>query len=137
MLFRDFRSSTLSGVVPVLDWEACFYPSCEKYVFSIVFPKPANDFSRAGVPRSNSGHVFNLAIAKGVRDGRGSESCYITLVHDDQLILCSLQPYNALLSVHQLVENSDMTICIDNEALCESFSNRVKFQILLKLVHDL
>jgi tubulin beta len=31
------------------------------------------------------------------------------------------QPYNALLSVHQLVENSDMTICIDNEALYVTF----------------
>ncbi|CAH2064648.1 unnamed protein product, partial [Iphiclides podalirius] len=28
-----------------------------------------------------------------------------------------LEPYNATLSVHQLVENTDMTICIDNEAL--------------------
>ena len=29
----------------------------------------------------------------------------------------SRQPYNATLSVHQLVENSDETFCIDNEAL--------------------
>lgn len=28
-----------------------------------------------------------------------------------------LEPYNATLSVHQLVENSDATNCIDNEAL--------------------
>ncbi|KAH9838467.1 beta-tubulin 2 [Rhodofomes roseus] len=28
-----------------------------------------------------------------------------------------VEPYNALLSIHQLVENSDMTMCIDNEAL--------------------
>jgi tubulin beta len=28
-----------------------------------------------------------------------------------------IEPYNATLSVHQLVENSDMTVCIDNEAL--------------------
>ncbi|OMJ09070.1 Tubulin beta-2 chain [Smittium culicis] len=28
-----------------------------------------------------------------------------------------VEPYNATLSVHQLVENSDMTFCIDNEAL--------------------
>ncbi|KAL1949689.1 hypothetical protein VTO73DRAFT_8570 [Trametes versicolor] len=28
-----------------------------------------------------------------------------------------VEPYNALLSIHQLVENSDMTLCIDNEAL--------------------
>ncbi|OCH94831.1 beta-tubulin 2 [Obba rivulosa] len=28
-----------------------------------------------------------------------------------------VEPYNALLSIHQLVENSDLAICIDNEAL--------------------
>ncbi|KAJ7746284.1 beta-tubulin 2 [Mycena metata] len=28
-----------------------------------------------------------------------------------------VEPYNAMLSVHQLVETSDLTICIDNEAL--------------------
>ena len=28
-----------------------------------------------------------------------------------------VEPYNATLSVHQLLENSDMTFCIDNEAL--------------------
>jgi tubulin beta len=33
-----------------------------------------------------------------------------------------VEPYNATLSVHQLVENSDETFCIDNEALCESLS---------------
>ncbi|GKT27931.1 Tubulin beta-2 chain, partial [Aduncisulcus paluster] len=27
------------------------------------------------------------------------------------------EPYNATLSIHQLVENSEMTYCIDNEAL--------------------
>ena len=28
-----------------------------------------------------------------------------------------VEPYNATLSIHQLVENSDATFCIDNEAL--------------------
>ena len=28
-----------------------------------------------------------------------------------------MEPYNATLSVHQLVENTDETFCIDNEAL--------------------
>ena len=28
-----------------------------------------------------------------------------------------VEPYNATLSVHQLVENTDQTFCIDNEAL--------------------
>lgn len=33
--------------------------------------------------------------------------------------VCSFesQPYNALLSIHQLVENSDLTMLLDNEAL--------------------
>lgn len=30
---------------------------------------------------------------------------------------CHFQPYNAALSVHQLVENADVTMSIDNEAL--------------------
>ena len=28
-----------------------------------------------------------------------------------------VEPYNAILSVHHLVENTDETVCIDNEAL--------------------
>ena len=30
-----------------------------------------------------------------------------------------VEPYNATLSIHQLVENTDQTYCIDNEALYE------------------
>ncbi|KAI0349732.1 beta-tubulin 2 [Trametes cingulata] len=37
-----------------------------------------------------------------------------------------VEPYNALLSVHQLVENSDMTMCIDNEALYELTQRTLK-----------
>ena len=29
-----------------------------------------------------------------------------------------VEPYHAMLSLHQLVDNSDLTVCIDNEALC-------------------
>jgi len=32
-------------------------------------------------------------------------------------MLIFVQPYNAALSVHQLVENADLTMSIDNEAL--------------------
>ena len=28
-----------------------------------------------------------------------------------------VEPYNAILSIHQLTENSDLTVCMDNEAL--------------------
>ncbi|OSC99897.1 beta-tubulin 2 [Trametes coccinea BRFM310] len=37
-----------------------------------------------------------------------------------------VEPYNALLSVHQLVENSDMTMCIDNEALYDVTQRTMK-----------
>ncbi|KAI0636266.1 beta-tubulin 2 [Trametes polyzona] len=37
-----------------------------------------------------------------------------------------VEPYNALLSVHQLVENSDMTMCIDNEALYDLTQRTMK-----------
>jgi len=39
-----------------------------------------------------------------------------------------VEPYNALLSVHQLVENSDLTICIDNEALYNICSQTLKIK---------
>ncbi|KAK9485567.1 Tubulin/FtsZ, GTPase domain-containing protein [Lipomyces starkeyi] len=37
-----------------------------------------------------------------------------------------VEPYNATLSVHQLVENSDETFCIDNEALYDICSRTLK-----------
>ena len=37
-----------------------------------------------------------------------------------------IEPYNATLSVHQLVENSDETFCIDNEALYNICQNTLK-----------
>lgn len=39
-----------------------------------------------------------------------------------------VEPYNATLSVHQLVENSDETFCIDNEALYDICNRTLKLQ---------
>jgi len=39
--------------------------------------------------------------------------CGVCLQVSDTVV----EPYNATLSVHQLVENTDETFCIDNEAL--------------------
>ena len=44
------------------------------------------------------------------------------------MLFTMLQPYNALLSVHQLVENSDMTMCIDNEALYDLTQRTLKIK---------
>ena len=43
-----------------------------------------------------------------------------------------VEPYNATLSVHQLVENTDETYCIDNEALYDiCFRYRFAYPIFL------
>ena len=39
-----------------------------------------------------------------------------------------VEPYNATLSVHQLVENTDSTFCIDNEALYEICFRTLKLE---------
>lgn len=40
-----------------------------------------------------------------------------------------VEPYNATLSVHQLVENSDETFCIDNEALYDICFRTLKLSV--------
>ncbi|KIM35025.1 hypothetical protein M413DRAFT_32840 [Hebeloma cylindrosporum] len=39
-----------------------------------------------------------------------------------------VEPYNVMLSVHQLIENCDLTICIDNEALYETCTKTLKIK---------
>jgi tubulin beta len=43
--------------------------------------------------------------------------CTYSVVPSPKVSDTVIEPYNATLSVHQLVENSDETFCIDNEAL--------------------
>lgn len=42
-----------------------------------------------------------------------------------------VEPYNATLSVHQLVENTDETYCIDNEALYDICFRTLKVRIYI------
>ncbi|XP_063485804.1 tubulin beta-8 chain-like isoform X9 [Symphalangus syndactylus] len=46
-----------------------------------------------------------------------------------------VEPYNATLSVHQLIENADETFCIDNEALYD-IGNNTAIQELFKRVSE-
>lgn len=53
--------------------------------------------------------------------------------HTHQHSLCAqvsevvVEPYNATLSAHQLCENTDLTFCIDNEALYDICYQRLRF----------
>ena len=39
-----------------------------------------------------------------------------------------VEPYNTVLSAHQLIENSDMTFCFDNEALYDICFHTLKLK---------
>jgi tubulin beta len=43
--------------------------------------------------------------------------CTFSVVPSPKVSDTVVEPYNAVLTVHQLVENCDETFCIDNEAL--------------------
>ena len=43
--------------------------------------------------------------------------CTFSVVPSPKVSDTVVEPYNATLSVHQLVENADEVMCIDNEAL--------------------
>eukprot|EP00124_Ichthyophonus_hoferi_P001727 Ihof_evm10s98 gene=Ihof_evmTU10s98 len=75
---------------------------------------------------------FQLAHSLGGGTGSGMGTLLISKIHEDfpDRIMATfsvvpspkvsdtvVEPYNATLSVHQLVENTDETFCIDNEAL--------------------
>lgn len=67
-----------------------------------------------GISRSHVGDVLNPSIAQGVKLASGNV-CF--LLTDFQVSETVVEPYNSILSTNQLIENSDLTICIDNEAL--------------------
>ncbi|KAJ7069895.1 tubulin beta chain [Mycena amicta] len=52
--------------------------------------------------------------------------CTFSVVPSPKVSDTVVEPYNATLSVHQLVENSDETFCIDNEALYDICQRTLK-----------
>ncbi|EIJ88161.1 tubulin beta [Nematocida parisii] len=52
--------------------------------------------------------------------------CTFSVVPSPKVSDTVVEPYNATLSIHQLVENSDETFCIDNEALYDICFNTLK-----------
>jgi len=52
--------------------------------------------------------------------------CAFSVVPSPKVSDTVVEPYNATLSVHQLVENADEVICIDNEALYQICFNTLK-----------
>ncbi|CAJ0765338.1 7627_t:CDS:2, partial [Entrophospora sp. SA101] len=60
---------------------------------------------------------FQITHSLGGGTGAGMGTLLISKIREEYPDHTVVEPYNATLSVHQLVENSDETFCIDNEAL--------------------
>jgi tubulin beta len=54
--------------------------------------------------------------------------CTFSVVPSPKVSDTVVEPYNATLSIHQLVENSDETFCIDNEALYDICFNTLRIK---------
>lgn len=89
---------------------------CTTHIAVQVFPKAFNH------PYEDCGKLFNIKQLNFKETFVQFDSGIFKIV---QFLLRSqvsdtvVEPYNATLSIHQLVENTDETFCIDNEALYE------------------
>ncbi|XP_072870245.1 tubulin beta-8 chain-like isoform X4 [Chlorocebus sabaeus] len=87
------------------------------------------------------GQIFQLTHSLGGGTGSGMDTLLLSKIREEYpdriintfSILPSpkvsdtvVEPYNATLSVHQLIENADETFCIDNEALYDICSRTLK-----------
>jgi len=79
--------------------------------------------SLGGGPGSGLG---TLLMAKIKEEYPDRMMCTFSVVPSPKVSDTVVEPYNATLSVHQLVENADEVFCIDNEALYDICSRTLK-----------
>ncbi|CAK9787401.1 unnamed protein product [Cutaneotrichosporon oleaginosum] len=102
---------------------------------------PILDVLRQQVESSDSFQGFQLLHSLGGGTGSGLGTLLLSKIREEypDRMLCTfsvfpspkvsetvVEPYNAILSTHILVENSDITCCIDNEALYQICVNDLK-----------
>ncbi|KAJ1536265.1 Tubulin beta-2B chain, partial [Nowakowskiella sp. JEL0078] len=108
------------------NWAKGFYTEGAELVDSVI------DIIRRTSERCDALQGFQLVHSLGGGTGSGMGSLLLTKIREEypDRMLCTfsvmpspkvsdtvVEPYNATLSLHQLVEHSDETFCIDNEAL--------------------
>ncbi|KAL1932275.1 hypothetical protein VTP01DRAFT_9331 [Rhizomucor pusillus] len=107
-------------------WAKGYYTEGAELVESVL------DIVRKEAEHTDCLQGFQLAHSLGGGTGSGLGSLLLSKIREEypDRMLCTysvvpspkvsdtvVEPYNAVLSVHQLVENCDATFCIDNEAL--------------------
>jgi len=108
------------------NWAKGYYTEGAELVESIL------DVIRKEAENTDALQGFQAAHSLGGGTGSGLGSLLLSKIREEypDRMLCSfsvvpspkvsdtvVEPYNAVLTVHQLVENCDATFCIDNEAL--------------------
>lgn len=107
-------------------WAKGYYTEGAELVESVL------DIIRKEAEHTDCLQGFQLAHSLGGGTGSGMGSLLLSKIREEypDRMLCTysvvpspkvsdtvVEPYNAVLTVHQLVENCDATFCIDNEAL--------------------
>eukprot|EP01113_Clastostelium_recurvatum_P047008 TRINITY_DN8322_c0_g1_i1.p1 TRINITY_DN8322_c0_g1~~TRINITY_DN8322_c0_g1_i1.p1 ORF type:complete len:452 (-),score=63.47 TRINITY_DN8322_c0_g1_i1:113-1468(-) len=119
----------------VTSWATAFYSEGAELADS------ALDVIRAEVERCDSLQGFQFCHSLGGNTGAAMGTLLMSKVREEypDRMVCTytlfpsplvsdtvIEPYNATLALHQLVENADMTFCLDNEALYDICFNTFK-----------
>ncbi|KAI5452866.1 hypothetical protein NCC49_006405 [Naganishia albida] len=104
---------------------------------------PILDIARGQAERSDSLQGFQVLHSLGGGTGSGLGALLLSKIREEypDRMLCDfaifpspkvsdtvVEPYNALLSAHNLVENTDISVCLDNEALYDICQNTLKIK---------
>ncbi|KAL5526930.1 TUBB2 [Sanghuangporus sanghuang] len=118
------------------NWAKGYYTEGAELVDSIL------DVVRRQAEQCDSIQGFQITHSLGGGTGSGLGTLLLSKIREEfpDRMLCTfsvlpspkvsetvVEPYNAMLSAHQLVDNSDLSICIDNEAL---------YDINFRLLHN-
>jgi len=117
------------------NWAKGYYTEGAELVESIL------DILRKEAENTDALQGFQVAHSLGGGTGSGLGSLILSKIREEypDRMLCTfsvvpspkvsdtvVEPYNAVLTVHQLVENCDATFCIDNEALYDICNKTLK-----------
>ena len=138
--YKDSNWSTLLVAELALGWVLCYSPSCEKFVFRYFIRKSMltrllshRNILTGCLPPFLS---FLLPRCAFTPPNLKAEILIPDFIKVSETVV---EPYNSILSLNQLIDNTDLTICIDNEALYVLVSPLLEYLYLylnLKLIRD-
>ncbi|KAJ9117452.1 hypothetical protein QFC22_004302 [Naganishia vaughanmartiniae] len=105
------------------NWAKGYYTEGAELVDQIL------DIARGQAERSDNLQGFQVLHSLGGGTGSGLGALLLSKIREDPKVSDTVvEPYNAILSTHNLVENTDITVCLDNEALYDINQNILKIK---------